>query len=124
MFINFGSVALDRAAHGADDLDADPAKLGQQLTAGTWKVDLPLADRAGGSAALEQDAVRDEQRLVDVMGDEDRGRPVGGHDAQQQRLHVGARHLVQRAEGLVQQQDLGLPCKTARKGGALCHATR
>jgi len=53
----------------------------------------------------DDDAVRQEHRLGDRVGDEDDRRAGLGLDADQLRLHVLARHLVQGAERLVHQQD-------------------
>ncbi|MCY1442600.1 hypothetical protein D9M71_589750 [compost metagenome] len=49
---------------------------------------------------------------------------VRGDQLQQQLLHVGAGHLIQRTEGFIQQQDFGLACQAAGQRGALGHAAR
>ena len=58
------------------------------------------------------------------MGDQHRGAAIVGDDLDQQRLHVGARHLVQRAEGFVEQQHLRLAGKAARQRRPLRHPAR
>ena len=63
-------------------------------------------------------------RLLHVMGDENHCLGRGAPDAQQLALHERAGLRVERAEGLVHQQNAGVDGERARDGGALLHAAR
>ena len=76
-----------------------------------------------------RDAVGEEHRLVDRVGDEDDGaalasRAVLAPDAQQLVLQDEARLRVERGERLVHQQHLGLVGHQPRERDALPHAAR
>src|SRR5690606_20269398 len=73
----------------------------------------PLADGAPGAVAYQDDAVGQDQGFVDVVCNQYGGGMVAVGDLLQQHLHVAAGNLVQGAEGLVQQQNLGLPGQAA-----------
>ena len=70
-------------------------------------VDL-LRRPALGDPALghDRDAVRHRERLLLVVGDEDEGDPDLALDLLQLDLHLAAELQVERAERLVEQQDL------------------
>ena len=72
-----------------------------------------------GRDDITRNAVGEKQRLVDVVGQEDRGRAGAAHDAEQLLLHVGAREGVERAERLVQQQQARVDCESAGDRDAL-----
>ncbi len=72
----------------------------------------------------QQDAVGQQDRLVDVMGDHEDGLVGAAPDLQQLVLDGAAGQRVQRAERLVQEQQLGVVGKGAGDGHALAHAAR
>ncbi len=78
----------------------------------------------GGPRAHDDDARAHEDRLVDVVRDEQHGLLLGLPDAEQQLLHQLARLVVERAEGLVHEQDARAVGERARDRGALLHAAR
>ena len=56
------------------------------------------------------------------MGDQHRRRTLLTVDLKQQVLHIGTGHFIQRTEGLIQQQHLGLARQATSQRGALGHA--
>jgi hypothetical protein len=70
------------------------------------------------------DAASDEDRLLDVVRHEQHCLFPGFPDAEQQLLHERARLVIERAERLVQEQDLGLVRERARDGRPLLHSAR
>ena len=68
------------------------------------------------------DAVGKQDRLVDVVGDQDDGLAFLGPDLLELVLQLGARQRVERREGLVEQQDVGIGGQRAGDGDALAHA--
>src|SRR3954471_1756922 len=70
-----------------------------------------------------RDPVRHEDRLVDVVGDEEHRLAVGLPDAEEELLHQRPGLVVERAERLVEQQDLRIVGERARERGPLLHAT-
>ena len=83
-----------------------------------------VLDDAPGGRAHDQHAVGEEDRLVNVMGDEqDRGLELGP-EPQQVLLHHRARLRIERTEGLVHQQDGRLVGERPRDADPLLHATR
>ncbi|MNP38421.1 hypothetical protein D3C76_1319330 [compost metagenome] len=81
-------------------------RAGQQAGA-AWarKVQAQVFDKATGARAHHQDAVGEEQRFVDIVGDEHHGGADAGPDIQQQLLHAGTGLRVQCAERFVHQQQ-------------------
>ena len=69
------------------------------------------------------DPIREDQCLVDAVGDEHDGLAAGFLDAQQLLLHLLARHRVQRRKWLVHQQHLGVGGQDARQSDTLLHAS-
>ena len=65
------------------------------------------------------DAVGERDRLGDVVGDQDRGEALVEPDALQQLLHLDAGQRVERAERLVERQDLRLADQRAGQRHAL-----
>ena len=68
-------------------------------------------------------AIAQAQRLVQVVGDEDNGLVEPGLQLQQVVLHLAAYQRIQRREGLVHQQDLGIGGQCAGQPHPLLHAT-
>jgi hypothetical protein len=66
------------------------------------------------AVAHEQDAVGQQDGFVHVVGDHEHGLLGLAHDAHQLVLDGAAGQRVERAEGLVQQQHLGLMRRRAR----------
>src|SRR5688572_27425334 len=81
-------------------------------------LDAPRARRHHG------DAVRHEDRLVDVVRDEEHRLAVGLPDAEQELLHQSARLVVERAERLVEEEDLRIVGERTGERCALLHAAR
>ena len=81
-------------------------------------------DRADppGPRREQHDAVGQEHGLGDRVGDEDDGRVRGLGDPLQLQVHLVARDRVERAEGLVHEQDLGVVAQGPGDGDALAHA--
>ena len=77
-----------------------------------------------GPRAHHRDLVGEEDRLVDAVGDQQRGRRLLGPDAQQLEVEVLPGHVVERAERLVEQQHRGLERQRARDRDPLPHAAR
>ena len=82
-----------------------------------------LAD-APGPRRHHEDPVGEEHRLGDAVGDEDDGLACSRPDAQQLEVHRLARHRVERAEGLVHQQQRRVVHERAAMRDALLHAAR
>src|SRR5688500_9592354 len=92
-----------------------------RVVARVWQVDPQLELDAPGARRHHRDAVGKENRLVDVVRDEQDGLAIGLPDAQQHLLHQRPRLVVQGAEGLVQQQDLRIVGERPGERGALLH---
>ena len=69
-------------------------------------------------------AVADADGLVEVVGDEDDGALVAGLQLDQFVLHLGTDQGVERGEGLVHEQDVGVVRQGAGEADALLHAAR
>ncbi len=91
---------------------------------------MPRVGQGDGELALDpagprrqhRHAVGHEDRLVDVVGHEQHRLAVGFPDPQQQLLHQRPGLVVERAERLVEQEDLGVVGQRAGQGRALLHA--
>ena len=83
-----------------------------------------LVHDLAGPRAHDVDAVGQEDRLVDVVGDEDHGLAQLAPDVQQPLLHEQAGLRVERAERLVEQQDVAREEHRADERRALAHAAR
>ena len=66
--------------------------------------------------------VSEADRLVEVVGDEDRGLPHHLGELEELVLKLAADQRVERRERLVHQQDLGVGGHGARQSDALAHA--
>jgi hypothetical protein len=75
-----------------------------------------------GPRRHDDDAGREEDRLGDRVRDEDDGRAELLPDPQQLQVQPLARHLVERAEGLVHQEQRRLEGERARDRDTLLHA--
>ena len=75
-----------------------------------------------GRALITSTRVAEEDRLLDVVGDEQHGLALALPDAEQHFLHQRAGLVVERAERLVEQQDRRIVGERARDRGALLHA--
>ncbi len=80
------------------------------------------SDRRGGAVGHHHHAVGEQRRLVHVVGHHEHGASRRGDDPHQLVLEVRPRQGIERAEGLVEQQDLGLDRKRAGDTDALLHA--
>ena len=86
------------------------------------QVDLDDAGDPAGARAHHDDARREEDRLGDRVRDEDDRRGELLPDREQLQVQALARHLVERAERLVHQEQRRLERERARDRDALLHA--
>ena len=77
---------------------------------------------AAGARRHQHHAIGEIDRLLDVVGDEGERRLFQPVHVQDEVVHDFARLRVERAEGLVHQQDFGPPHQRAGDGDALLHA--
>ena len=92
--------------------------------AGPREVDGDLVHDLARARAHHIDAVGEEHRLVDVVGDEDHGLAQLAPDVEQPLLHEQARLGIESSERLVEQQDVAREEHRANERGALPHAAR
>jgi hypothetical protein len=98
-------------------------------SARTRQRDVDQAFSRPGCVGHHRDAIGEEHRLVDGVGDEDDGTPLRGGlvlapDAQELVLQDEARLRIERRQRLVHQQHVGLVGDEARERRALAHAAR
>src|SRR5712672_4807789 len=75
--------------------------------------------------AIQRDHPRAEpEGFLDVVRDHDHGHAVLPPQRRDQRMHLGARARIERAEGLVEQEDAWLAGERLRDDEALLHAAR
>jgi len=74
------------------------------------------------SFAEHDHAVADADGFFQLMRDQDRGRAAFTRQRQKSLAQFRRRHLVEMAEGLVGQQNVGLHHESARNRDALAHA--
>ncbi len=84
--------------------------------------DLDLLDDAAGAGGHHQDAVGQQDRLVDAVGHQHDGLAGAAPDLKQRVLHRFAGQRVKRAERLVHQQQLRVVDQRAADRDALLHA--
>ena len=117
-----------RAVHQPLDVDHEGliAPIDQQLGAPARTRQIDVDDRldAAGRARQHHDAVGEEHRLLHAVGDEQHGLAVALPDLEQLVLQARARVRIERAEGLVHQQDVRAVGQRAGDGDALLHAAR
>ena len=85
-------------------------------------VDRDVGDHPPGACAHHHDAARQVNRFVDAVGDEDGGEAEFLPHPQGVVVELEARHLVERGEGFVHQEQLGTGHHGARNGDAHLHA--
>ena len=89
------------------------------------QVDRELADRMRRRAGREaDDAVAHRDRLVEVVGDEEHRLLLLGPEREHLVFHQLARLHVERREGLVHEDDVGIEDERLREADALSHAAR
>ena len=88
------------------------------------QVDLDIGLDAPRPRRHHDAPARQEDRLLDVVGDEEHRLLVVLPDLQEQLLHQPAGLVVERAEGFVQQQDVRIVGERSGNRHALLHATR
>src|SRR5437899_470507 len=86
------------------------------------QIDRDLGLDAAGTGAHDDDAAAEENRLFDIMGDEQDGLLLAFPDAEQHFLHQHTGLIIQRPERFVEQQDLGIVGERAGDRRALLHA--
>ena len=79
---------------------------------------------AGWPVAEHDDAIGEEQRLLGVVGDEQRGKALALPERDDLGLHGDARQRVELAERLVEDEDFRIVDERARQRHALRHAAR
>src|SRR4051794_35549016 len=129
---NVTATSPSRDLHGLDpDLLGQPGLQGRELGA---RLDAVVArvrqgpsgpgPYGGRARGHDPDAASEEDRLLDVVRDEEDSLAFGLPDAEQQLLHQRAGLVVEGAERLVEQQDLGVVGERPGDRGALLHAAR
>ena len=83
-----------------------------------------LGDLGVRSVAHQEDLVGEQDGLVHIVRDHEHRLVRGLHDLQQLVLDGAAGQRIERAEGFVEQQHLGLDGEGARDADALLHAAR
>src|SRR5476649_2922751 len=103
---------LFRADHGAAELRrGDTAELvvragdAEDLAARVGRGDSEIGDDPSGPRAHDDDAVREIDRFIHAMGDEDDGPLLRLPELEKIVVEPYPRDLVERREGLVHQQD-------------------
>ena len=80
------------------------------------------ADLDDASVAHHRDAVTEEHRLIEVVGDEDDGLLQFPLQLDELFLHLATDQRVESGEGFVHEEDVGLGRKRAGQADALLHA--
>jgi hypothetical protein len=85
-----------------------------------------LPERRARAVRHRHDAIREQQRLFDAVGDHDRRDRALFSRAELRKLllEVRARQRIQRAKGIVQEEDVRLGRQRSSDGNALTHAAR
>ena len=109
---------LGDGLHGGIDLEGFPVAAGGAAGHIDHRLDAP---RAPGH---HQHPIAEEHRLVDAVGDEEHGLSGGSAKSHQLFLQGQPRHGIDRGEGLVHQDHVGIGGPGARHGHALAHAAR
>src|SRR5215469_7242772 len=91
------------------------------LDAGAREADLETLEDAAGPRRHHHHFGAEINRLLDAVRDEDDGHVGAPPHRMQLLLHLLARQRVERAEGLVHQQHLGIVDEGAHNGEALLH---
>src|SRR5262245_962347 len=114
----FGADLLDEPLLELDEFGRGLDLVGARM----WQVDRDLRLDAAGTRAHDDDAAAEEDRLFDVMRDEQHRLLVALPDLEQHLLHQRTGLVVERTKGLVEQQDLWIVGERPRDRGALLHA--
>ena len=88
-----------------------------------WDVHLDHGTNGAGARTHDEDAVRQQHGLRDVVRDQHHGVLDFGPDSQDFDIHLLAGLRIERAERLVQQQDWRVERECPRERRALLHAT-
>ena len=118
-----GAGGVERLAHLGDELE-EPRLLARLGRPRLRQVDRDDRRDPPGPRRHDDDARGQEHGLGDRVGDEDHRRAGLRPDAQQLEVEPLARHLVERAERLVHQQERRRERERARDRDALLHAAR
>ena len=94
------------------------------IVRGRGNVDVVDVRQPAGPRCQDDDAVGEEDRLGDVVRDEDDRLAALLPEPEQQEVHLVARERVERAERLVEQQHLRVLRERAHDRRALLHAAR
>ena len=121
-----------RRQHGLDaDLLGEARLEGREcgarlhrVVARMGQVDGDVGLDPSGARRHHDDAVAEEDRLLDVVGDEQHGLALPLPDPEQEFLHERTGLVVERAEGLVEEQDGRIVGERPGDRGALLHAAR
>ena len=92
------------------------------MSRGMRDVDVDDLLDGGGAGAHHDDAVGKLDGFVDIVGDEDDGFALRLPDAQQFTAHDEAGDGIERAEGLVEKEHVGVDGQRARHFEPLLHA--
>ena len=112
-----------------DQMIADPVELrivmdGQTRTIARQGIANDLGDARARAIAHQQDAVGQQDRFVDIVGDHEHGLIRGRADSHQLVLDHAASERIEGTEGLIEQQHLRFDRKGARDADPLLHAAR
>src|SRR5215475_4740530 len=110
----FRMAGLDRLAQMANQA-IEGFILGHGNMPRARKIDRQFVDDRRRPTTHDQDAVGEECRFTDAVGDENHRLPVGLPDALKLDRHFVARDRIQRAERLIHQQDAGVVHERAGK---------
>src|SRR5258708_19140169 len=102
----FRMARLDRLAEMANQA-IERFVLGHGNRARSRKLDCQFVDDRRRPTPHDQDAVGEERRFTDAVGDENHGFPIGLPNALEFDRHFVARDCIQRAEWLVHHPDTG-----------------
>jgi hypothetical protein len=107
-------------------VNLDEARLKTNLghVAWSWKVDRIVALDCAGAGGDHEHAVAERDGFLEVVRHEDHGRGAGRPEVEELVLHQRAGLHVERAEGLVHQEDARAVDEALRQGDAFAHATR
>ena len=89
-----------------DDLGADRGALGERMAARAR--DRQLGDHVGGARGEQEHAVGKPDRLVEIVGDQKRGDAPARHQCGELVAQALGERVVERHEGLVEHQEVGL----------------
>jgi hypothetical protein len=87
-------------------------------------VDFDIGLYGCGPVAQHDHARRHDERLLDIMRDEQRGKALPPPKLNEFSLHRDARQRIELSEGLIEDQKFGIVDKGARERNALGHPAR